>query len=1651
MTYSTIELLTFKICKLVSLEVSDIIRCKGGMCPLYCLFTSYSTLRCLYWLVNVCLLSMSYNNKKTTTPPPTLLSRRNAVAPMELQKASTMLTYRSWFAREKANRVYVGDTLSPLYQPLGRKALAKNKHVETSLKVARYHKGIDAMECIDCAPFSFEHCKSGPMVLSLNVVQEQFLLLCDSPRTVPWKTMTLQSGDQSERSWDAFESMLQLALINAKCFLTMPDMDWLLTQVENFSQIIRWSQKCANVDDYVCLTQLAYRLFTGNCFSVMVKDRVDALLKNEVQALGFGETLKVLRGAFDTTAQIQDSPLMKKLVSLYSFLLTQGFLKRFGMEISDEEYSKLEQRALVSAFSSKKAFFVCVLDNVLFICEKICEWRQTGDLSTFVHSSDEYAKWLREADRLLNLAPFVGNLSAHGTSYFSFLSNLKDTIEKGEAYAKYVRSTAGVDSVYIKRKLSSLQLLLNTEVTRRAAQQERPQPMGVLVYGSSSIAKSAFTKMLFNYYGGLFDLERDDQYRYVRNPMDEYWSNFDSSKWCIQLDDIAFLNPAKTSDVDSTLQDLLNVVNNVPYVPPQAALEDKGKTPVMAKLVVATTNCINLNAQEYFWCPLAIRRRLPFVVSVKPKQEYLHSNKVFIDPSKLSTEPGVFPDFWDITVSRIQPVMNGRREDANLEEVAVFSEVAAFLQFFGKACLEHEANQKKAMTKDNDMLTISVCKKCLRPLPHDDCIQLQHGVYSMFTDFCVWWLTWTIQWSWFMRLMEAMAYYRITRAFACTTMNSVSNSELSVRFFGALGNVHRDPRMKNMLLCVTALSAGFSAYYLFSRKNEKVVKAPIAKPVTPVADPLCSVEDMEFGMQGNVLGTTEDQLEKESASNVWYNPEVRLTTFDVPPSSASSAKATPDEVRDLFYRNCVMLRIKVVGDSVTRVMRGTFIRGQQCVTNGHAFRKDGDKYEIVIVQSGFGQGVGSNVTLTLSRSEICFDAKSDLCLFEVHCLPPFKDITTYWNNKEIFPSSGMELMRDVDGTVNKNMVYAVQYVAGVPVPELEGDFDIFFGSCTEITQEGMCGSIFIALTPRGPIVVGIHMLGTNHHVGFLRVTLSQIEALAQNSMTLRRPIVQGGGMPMLSSKSKTNVLTAPHHRSLFRYLETGSLNLYGTFAGFRAKPRSKVCATPLQTEFLEHFGTEVQYGQPAMSGWEPWRRNIVEMVKPNSNYDKTILHKCVEGFTANILAELPKGWEGELVILSDKAAVNGLPSVKYIDKLATNTSMGFPWACTKKKYLVSDICEKYPDGVNFEDEVWERVRAIEALYLEGKRAFPVFTGHLKDEATPIPKCRVKKTRMFAGGPVDWSIAVRKRMLPFVRLLQKNKFVFEAGPGTVAQSAEWGMVHDYLVAFGDGRIIAGDYGKFDKRMLSDFILAAFDVIVEIYRAAGFDETDCRVLMCIANDIAFPVTSVNGDLVEFFGTNPSGHPLTVIINSLVNSLYMRYCYFSLNPESEVRSFKKNVHLFTYGDDNVMGVSPACDWFNHTAVQTVLADIGVEYTMADKESESVPFIRLYDCSFLKRKWVWSEDVSNWVCPLEEASIIKSLTMWVPSDSIDCYHQMVAVISSANSEYFFYGREVHKEKREFFQKLLEREPFSFYVTETTLPNFDQLVERFQRASEAL
>jgi hypothetical protein len=614
------------------------------------------------------------------------------------------------------------------------------------------------------------------------------------------------------------------------------------------------------------------------------------------------------------------------------------------------------------------------------------------------------------------------------------------------------------------------------------------------------------------------------------------------------------------------------------------------------------------------------------------------------------------------------------------------------------------------------------------------------------------------------------------------------------------------------------------------------------------------------------------------------------------------------------------------------------------------------------------------------------------------------------------------------------------------VPDLCSPITIFGGIADEATIQGDCGSLAVAMTPRGASLLGIHVLGNGNKIGILSVS----QEFLNGCLSMHPGYQLQSGIYRLCSLEKTIEVLPLHSKSPFRFISEGSAVIYGSLSSGRASFSSKVEKT-IMNEYLESRGYETKYTRPVMSGYMPWRIAALDLVNTVSMMDTGILRICTDAYIKEVL-HLLKDKVRSLRVLDTHSSINGCPGVAFIDKINRNTSMGFPWNKSKTHYLRPVESEAGLDEVVFDDEIMSRISDIETSYIQGDTVNPVFKAHLKDEAVSFAKAKRGKTRIFTGSPVDWSVVVRKYTMTFVKLLQEHKFVFESAPGTICQSVEWTHIHEYLTQFGSDRLIAGDFKAFDKKMSCALMQEAFRVIMEISKASGnFDDDDLRVLQGISWDTSFPLVDFNGDLVRFYGSNPSGHPLTVIINGLCNSLYMRYCYYLLNPQKEVESFRENVALMTYGDDNAMNVSPRIDFYTHTAIQSEFAKFGITYTMADKEAQSVPFISMEDCSFLKRKWRFNTTTCAFDAPLDEESIEKSLTVWVRSKNVLPQEQAVDIVSSALREYFFYGREKFEEKRNLFQQMLHDLDLTLYMKESTLPTYDSLIEKWNQTSEQL
>jgi len=1410
----------------------------------------------------------------------------------------------------------------------------------------------------------------------------------------------------------------------------------------------------------------------------LYEDMLSRIESFEAQTLESAEdnifaTARSYLGCFD---KLKETAMYKKLYKLLLYILSTGLLSGVNVSFESLNFSKFEAEAVKNTHRAGIDMFHCMLDTILFVCDRGMVYMHTGDKSIFLQSGSSYEKWIGTANRLIRDSKFLSNPEPHGINKFTFISELKDAIEKGKSILRFTAGLDKFEKTYLARTLSDLQLIESEELTRKNSQMPRKDPFAVLVHGSSSICKSQLKQILFYHYGKFFDLPTGAEYMYTRCPTDEYWSGFNSTQWCIVMDDIAFLKP--NGEVDPTLKEMLQVKNSVPYCPPQAALEDKGRTPVRAELLIGTTNTKNLNLHAYFACPFAIARRLSYIITAHIKPKY--SKLGFMADSKLIpvTDEGTYMNIWDFEVSIPVPSKDEEIDSQQTKYVSVakFDEINDLLAWYIGVAKEHAASQEKALNADNTMSDVEICKACYRSMswcaceevlpfaaqaesevsePEEDYssypwdFQLRLWFYSKIilasrNEYPEFLLSKIPELGGFYFPLVVLAYVMLFTFPLVTIPIGVTVYSAHMVFIhfwiliGAWYSWSLGDAWKYKLL-FTICGHRHSTYrLLFKLATQRVRQNHLSQPHLIKLGVFLTSVSVVFALrtlwkqftpsmeEQSTFGSVPTPMEVEKPTFYYQDPYIN-TGVEI---SGASRCVQNDSVSTLAEKATAKLILRFDEDSTLAMATTAFnVHGTIWMLNKHALREGDGKLDVII--DDITQNVSRNISrVTFEQSDIRTIQGTDLAFIEIRALPPGKSLIKYF---PIEPIKGGRYSGKYH-TITKNGERSVNILKDIhagtcPVFKIPG----FHGKSAEQTVSGDCGSVALVDIGTSQVLIGSHTCANSTRAIFAQAITQK---MVQSAVDSYKPQVDVGPAPISAGPYKRKLVPL-HHKSSLRFIPKGTATVMGSFDGYRPKHKSKVSKTFIRDYVTKDGEYEDICGAPDMT-WKPWNLAITDMTKPDYSFKNSILDECEEAFLNDILNNLGDK-VNQLEVYTQDVALNGAEGVTFVDRLNICTSAGNPFKKSKKHFITLDENNKI---VALNPVIQDRVDAIEEAYSEGKRFNPQFCAHLKDEPTPMKKVLLGKTRVFTGGEFAWSVVVRKFLLSHIRLIQNNPFVFEAMPGVVAQSTEWWKLYRYITKHGLHRMVCGDYGKFDKKMCAAFILAAFNILIGMAKKAGWNAEQLTTLRCIGYDTAFAHIDFNGDYISVQG-NPSGHPLTVIINCLVNSLYMRYA-FRMITTRPLSDFQKLVALATYGDDNAMGVSEEIPEFNHTSISQELGKIGVVYTMAEKEAESVPYIHIADSSFLKRKFVFDHDVGAVVAPLEHASIHKMLTSCLKSDSLSHEAHAICVIETALREYFFYGKVKFLERRKYFQQLVENLDLSDWVKDSTFPTYSQLVRDF-------
>jgi hypothetical protein len=243
---------------------------------------------------------------------------------------------------------------------------------------------------------------------------------------------------------------------------------------------------------------------------------------------------------------------------------------------------------------------------------------------------------------------------------------------------------------------------------------------------------------------------------------------------------------------------------------------------------------------------------------------------------------------------------------------------------------------------------------------------------------------------------------------------------------------------------------------------------------------------------------------------------------------------------------------------------------------------------------------------------------------------------------------------------------------------------------------------------------------------------------------------------------------------------------------------------------------------------------------------------------------------------------------------------------------------------------------------------------------------------------------------------------ECAGGLNSFGDEWGMAHEHLVAFGEDRILAGDFKNWDQSVSSQLIRACGVVCIHIAEALGYTESQKMALNGLISDIAVSYVAFNGCLSSFDGLMPSGTFCTLLFNSIANSLIHRCAFFSPGFDGTYEhnaglSFRDYNHFLFLGDDSI-GSSKV---MSQRDVQAYCKSINLVYTDDKKSLDHIEaYQHINDVNFCKRTFRYEPYLGHHLAPLALASIDKALYMFREGD-LDPITYTVQAVEAQMREY--------------------------------------------------
>jgi hypothetical protein len=529
------------------------------------------------------------------------------------------------------------------------------------------------------------------------------------------------------------------------------------------------------------------------------------------------------------------------------------------------------------------------------------------------------------------------------------------------------------------------------------------------------------------------------------------------------------------------------------------------------------------------------------------------------------------------------------------------------------------------------------------------------------------------------------------------------------------------------------------------------------------------------------------------------------------------------------------------------------------------------------------------------------------------------------------------------------------------------------------------------------------------------------EFLSENGLNPQY-ILYPNDMPMSKKPVSSQIIRSP---------------LYGTFG----EPKKR----PALLKRIERDGVTI----------DPWYNARSKYCKTTGAWDVKLLSKARDVYINSIMkVSVANPWPHPR-IFDFETAIKGIPGI--YEGIPRGTSAGYPWSLYVKKKGKKDF---FGDGDEYDfsseacQKLKEKVFACIDEMLEGERLSETFfDDFLKDERRLYEKVMQGLTRLISGCPLHLFVLVRMYFGDFVLWYQRNMIVNGSAVGINPYSNEWETLYRYLtsisgdVPMSEIKGVFGDFSAYDGTLAPALVLKTLDVAEAYYYNSAPKERLIRRILFEEFIMSKHIINIDGKSYAYswLGANPSGNPLTTIINTVSNNISCRYCIYDVvlqpyggayqydgNQPLDCLFIESHFRMSGFGDDNVLVFDDQLPQVNQTTLSDAFERVNMKYTDEDKTGSQYGYKGFDKGSYLKRGFRFDLSFKK-LCANLSIDTIEDMVNWQKKTApID---NMETVVRRATLELSLHGKEVFEAKFPILARA-SIEKLGYYPPEATWEN---------------